>query len=136
MKFRYETKFKIVLGLVLTTLTVGLFTLCFSLQAGVGGMAMNDCPTAGSMTTMCPHQFSNHVSWWRGLWQVTVPNDVGLGLLFLLTIGLLAVVVYQQPNKSGQYTAGRARARDPNVRLHNFLVTQFARGILQPKLYA
>jgi len=125
----------IVLSVILTTLVVGMLTLCSTIEVSAVGKLAGDCPMSGDMTSMCPYQLSNHISWWQNLWQATISDSLAYIMWWLMAV-VLVISVIGLIYKLFTYKSERVRARDPNIKLYNFFIEYLAGGLINSRLYA
>ncbi|MDO8585168.1 MAG: hypothetical protein Q7R85_03580 [bacterium] len=89
---------------------------------------------------VCAMNFSEHIALWQGM-LVSSPQDVGLFGLLILAAVLAAVIVFREKSfvEFSERAALRRRLyakQHPQTGLFNLLTEVFARGILNPKIYA
>ncbi|MSU75181.1 MAG: hypothetical protein EXS55_01560 [Candidatus Magasanikbacteria bacterium] len=137
MKRSFAKQLSQVTAILLTTIFImvsvfGLFCLGMSLEQG---MSMSDCPLMGATSAMCPMKILDHISIWQKLFTAITPS------LTLLAIALSAVfscwqLLFDHDPPDIALRLKKYQKTHLGFRLYNFLLHIFARGIVQPKLFA
>jgi len=88
---------------------------------------------------VCTMNLSEHITFWQGAFT-SLPQNVKILELLILAI-MLSVVINFRPNQLIEFLE-RMTARfrlyikqNPQIRLFNLLIEEFARGILNPKIF-
>lgn len=91
-------------------------------------------------STLCPMSAVEHISSWQQFFTAVIPSDL-LGLLALLLVIAVAVfsAVFAPSSTSPPLTVVRLALyykQHWSIKLYNYFLHIFARGIIQPKIFA
>ena len=104
-----------------------------------GVVAEWPCPLMGAASPLCPAQLIDHLNFWQHF-SLAIPRaETGLRLLVIFVVGSVALLsrAHQALHYLHDFVRYRLYSREhPQRRLYNYLQRIFARGILQPKLFA
>ena len=116
---------------------VSLFGMSLSMQMRGDG-TMESCPLMGNTATLCSMAASEHISIWQRLFSAIPAGKIlmVLGALLVARIFLLLFDRLAGSRGSNALSLWFYKQEHPDSKLFGFLVAIFARGILQPKLYA
>lgn len=116
---------------------VSLFGISMSMQTRGDG-AMEGCPFAGNAAVVCSMTAVDHIAQWQRMFTAA-PSERVLAALTALFAFFIFYLPVCQPAKRRDPVALSYwfyKQEHPDSKLFDFLVAFFARGILQPKLYA
>lgn len=128
------------LGLILLFSFAFVVLLGLNLSMGTDAKGtMSPCSFIGSSNSLCPMSATQHISQWE-LAFTAIPQNHLLATLIILLSFAFAIVIFK-----GYFSTfeklfldwfKRYRLNHPDILLFNYLTFVFARGIVQPKLYA
>ena len=130
MNTRYELLLPALMFLLILTMSFGGILTAWTMNSA--GM-MQDCPYMGT-SGYCTMDISEHLSGWQQLFTTTLERSNSLALVPLLTLFVLAYFFVD--------LLVRKRTKRPllqrwrNRELFDPLQLAFARGLINPKLYA
>jgi len=116
---------------------VSLFGMSLSMQTRGDG-TMESCPLMGNTAALCDMAASEHASIWQQLFSAIPAGKVLTVLAVLLVVRLFSLLLDRLVKRRGSIALSLwfYKQEHPDSKLFDFLVAIFARGILQPKLYA
>lgn len=116
---------------------VSLFGMSLSMQMRGDG-TMESCPLMGNAATLCSMAASEHLSIWQRLFSA-IPTGKILTALAVLSVAVILLLLLDRligGRGSQALSLWFYKQQHPDSTLFSFLAAIFARGILQPKLYA
>jgi small-conductance mechanosensitive channel len=125
------------LALLVFFLFIALFGVSLSMATDSQGN-MTGCPWMSEVTKVCPMDVAEHIAEWQRLLTVTPQQNLSLLMLALMSFTAVLYIlnhfIYLEYLFTHYYQ--RYKREHPDISLFNYLNLIFARGILQPKLYA
>ncbi len=126
----------LILGMI-TFLAVGFWGLYF-MSVDVNGK-MGNCPFVDNSSSFWPMGILEHISQWQQFFTIIRGKRLLVSLLSLLVF--FAIVAFAVPIKLREKLK-RLQSRQhlywhkPEIKLFDYLVLAFSKGILNPKIYA
>ncbi len=98
---------------------------------------MTNCPSTHQAHSVCPMTAAKHIAEWQKLFMTTPLQN--FMILILLSLAVAYIYIFDKFYRLQYIFTQRFkhyRQEHPNLKLFDFLIAIFAKGILQPKLYA
>lgn len=117
----------VILGIFITFAYIALSVFSLFMLAGHmshDSMSMSDCPYMVGQHSICPMDFSSHISAWQDMVRTTLPT-------ILLLIIVAVVFITQETNKENRPPVF---VRRRPLRQFSPFTELFSRGILNPKI--
>lgn len=134
MKLPKLTKFLLVLAIFLIPLS-SFFALKSSMNMENNGV-MAKCVFAIDSSEVCQMTISQHLSEWHQIFTLGSSSDQFLLLLALLTAGIAFTFFKELLSPYSVNFYVRYKRENPDLKLFDYLLLAFSKGILHPKIYA
>lgn len=118
---------KVIVGILVAFAYIVLSVFSLFMLAGHlshDGMPMSDCPYMAGQHSICPMDFSSHITAWQNMVRTILPT------VLLLIIITAVFVTWQRDTESGPPIFLRRRRE----RQFSPFTELFSRGILNPKI--
>lgn len=120
--------------LLVILLVAGIFTGVVGIGSSMsteqdGSMS---CPFRGNV---CQMTITEHLAQWHGLLQATVKPPLAI-LLHLIWVSVVLFVVLPKLDFTPSISYVWAKGRDSTLKLFDYLLQAFSRGILHSQIYA
>jgi len=118
---------KVIVGIIITFAYIALSVFSLFMLAGHlshEGMPMSDCPYMAGQHSVCPMDFSSHITAWEDMVQTILPT-------VLLLIIIAVVFISWKPNVENDPPLFLRRRPERQISPYTEL---FSRGILNPKI--
>ena len=125
----------VVLGMI-AFLTMSFFSL-FSMPMDMNGRMIN-CPFMDSSSGFCQMGVSEHISKWQQFFTMTKGENLILALFSLLIVIWIGLFNQNEFKDMKQYQKFRINfyRYKPELKLFNYLLLAFSRGVIRSKIYA
>ncbi len=126
----------VILGII--AFLVMSFWSLYSMPVDMNGKMVN-CPFMNGSTSLCQMNLGEHISQWQQLFTVTREKNLLLSLFFLLAVSLVSSFhintrVYDR--LKSQRFRNYSYQHKPEIKLFDYIVVLFSKGILNPRIYA
>lgn len=108
----------------------------YAVMSGAGKSAMKNCPLMSGMASLCQMNIFEHITQWQLIFSALPTAKNALSGFFIASLLFALVFLGKRVREGHQFPfVSHDYTHDSELKLHNFLLIAFSRGILHSRIH-